>query len=92
MDNKTLKIGEVSKLSGLSIDAIRFYEDKEIIKPITRTSTGYRLYDKNVIKVINFIKQAKALGFTLLEIKDFMALKIKNNSQCEIVKTKNVSF
>ena len=40
-----LKIGELSKESGVSIDTIRFYEDKGLIYPTSRSDKGYRFYD-----------------------------------------------
>tara|TARA_R110002049_G_scaffold188846_5_gene357297 strand:+ start:1496 stop:1939 length:444 start_codon:yes stop_codon:yes gene_type:complete len=88
MSNEALKIGEVSKKSGIGIDAIRFYESKGIIKPKSRTSKGYRIYDADVVKTIKFIKDSKELGFTLKEIKEFLDIKVKSSSQCTIVKSK----
>ena len=88
MSSDTLKIGEVSTKSGIGIDAIRFYESKGIIKPISRTSKGYRLYNEDAIKIISFVKEAKELGFTLKEIKEFLDIKVKSSTQCSAVKSK----
>ena len=48
MNNKTLTIGEVVMLSGLPASALRFYEEKGLIKPIGRKGLK-RIYDAGVI-------------------------------------------
>lgn len=65
----SLKIGEVSHLTGIGIEALRFYERSGLLGKPARTASGYRLYDKGIIERLSFIKKAQALGFSLDEIK-----------------------
>ncbi len=66
------QIGEVSKEAGTSIDAIRYYEKSGLLEKPTRSEGGFRLYSKETIEKLRFIKKAQALGLTLTEIKGIM--------------------
>ena len=89
---KQLKIGEVSRLSGIGIEALRFYEKSGLLDRPGRTYSGYRLYDESVLERLAFIKQAQVLGFTLDEIKQLINHKQAGESPCaevrEIVRTR----
>ena len=61
-------IGEASKRSGLSIKAIRLYEEKGLIKVPERIGR-YRIYQERDIELLVLIKEAKELGITLSELK-----------------------
>ncbi len=63
-----LKIGEVAKKAGVSVESLRFYESRGLIEPIGRTVSGYRLYDPAVFERLSFIRKAQAVGFSLDEI------------------------
>jgi len=61
-------IGEASKKTGLSIKAIRFYEEKGLIRQPERIGR-YRVYHDTDIELLILIKEAKALGVTLSQLK-----------------------
>lgn len=88
MHKTTLKIGQVSNLTGLSLDAIRFYEREKLIPPPTRGFSGYRQYHEDVLERIFFILQAKQLGFTLSEISALLSLRFDPIGQAIEVKEK----
>lgn len=67
MDNKTLTIGEVVKLSGLPASTLRFYEEKGLIKPIGRKGLK-RIYDAGVIERVAVILLGRNVGYTLDEV------------------------
>jgi len=69
-----MKIGEVSKQTGVSIDTIRYYEQRELLPPPARTASGYRQYSIGDVTRLKFIVQAKDLGFTLEEISQLLAI------------------
>ncbi len=79
---KQLKIGEVSKLSGIGIEALRFYEKSGLLDRPGRTYSGYRLYDESVLERLAFIKQAQILGFSLDEIKQLIEHKRNGENPC----------
>ena len=81
-----LKIGEVSKYSGIGIEALRFYERSGLLDQPERTDSGYRLYDAAVLERLAFIKQAQVLGFSLDEIKRIIDEKRAGQSPCADVR------
>ena len=87
VNTRQIKIGEVSRLSGVGVEALRFYEKSGLLERPVRTYSGYRLYDEEeVLERIAFIKQAQILGFTLNEITQLIVHKQKGESPCEDVR------
>ena len=81
-----MKIGEVARRSGVSIETLRFYEKSGLLDRPGRTYSGYRVYGRDVLERISFIKQAQVLGFTLDEIARIIKHKQKGESPCEEVR------
>lgn len=81
-----LKIGEVSKLSGIGIEALRFYEKSGLLSRPARTGSGYRLYHRDVLERLSFIKRAQMLGFSLDEVKQIIAESASGQSPCRHVR------
>jgi len=67
-------IGEVSKRSGLSVKAIRFYEEKELIRPPQRLGR-YRIYQESDIEILLLIKEARQFGTTISELRGVIVYK-----------------
>ena len=67
-------IGEISKKTGLSIKAIRFYEEIGLIRQPERVGR-YRVYKETDIELLILIKEAKELGVTLSQLKGVIAYK-----------------
>lgn len=72
MTNPALQIGELAKLSSVSVDTVRYYEKRKLIHSVSRTYGGFRLFNSNTVEQIKFIKQAQEFGFSLDEIKGLM--------------------
>lgn len=89
---KQLKIGEVSRLTGIGIEALRFYEKSGLLDRPGRTYSGYRLYDESVLERLAFVKKAQLLGFSLDEIRELIRHKRAGENPCaevrETVKTR----
>lgn len=83
---RTLKIGEVSKESGIGIEALRFYERSGLLGKPVRSESNYRLYDEGVLERLAFIKKAQTLGFSLDEIKRIIADARSGASPCNDVR------
>lgn len=82
-----MKIGQIAKASGVRIDTLRYYEKEGLIKPASRTESGYREYDANAVEQMRFILKAKALGFSLQEIRELLSLRLdRENRPCSEVK------
>lgn len=69
-----LPIGAVARGAGVGIDTIRYYEREGLLPPPRRRASGYRDYDRGAIDRLKFIRRAKALGFTLDDIRKLLAL------------------
>ncbi|BDI60699.1 redox-sensitive transcriptional activator SoxR [Qipengyuania nanhaisediminis] len=67
-----LPIGEIARRTGLSVSAIRFYEDKGLIEPI-RSSGGQRRFLRSDLRRVSFILIAQQLGLSLGEIRAELA-------------------
>ncbi len=79
-----MKIGELSKQSGVSIDTIRYYEQRGLIPPAVRSASGYRQYSSNDTRRLKFIVQAKELGFRLEEIGQLLTLRTDGRACIEV--------
>ena len=69
---ETFRIGELSAQSGLSRDALRYYERVGLMLPARRTAGGFRLYPPATLDRIRFIKQAQIHGLTLRDIRELL--------------------
>lgn len=82
----SLKIGEVARASGIGIEALRFYERSGLLGRPARTTSGYRMYDREVLNRLEFIKRAQTLGFTLDEIRQIIDESQSGQSPCAEVR------
>jgi MerR family copper efflux transcriptional regulator len=69
-----LNIGEAAQASGVSAKMIRHYEAIGLMPAARRTASGYRVYDEQDIRVLQFIHRGRALGFSLENIAGLLAL------------------
>jgi MerR family copper efflux transcriptional regulator len=69
-----LDIGRASKESGVSVKMIRHYEAIGLLKNVARTGANYRVYGEKDVHTLRFIKRARALGFSMDDIRELLAL------------------
>ncbi len=72
-----MKIGEVAKAASVNIETLRYYERRGLLKEPARTSSGYRAYSAESVRIVRFIKLAQRLGFSLSELEDLLRLQDK---------------
>ncbi|MBW3730764.1 redox-sensitive transcriptional activator SoxR [Aeromonas dhakensis] len=72
MERKWLAIGQIAKRSGVKASALRFYEQKGLIRSV-RSDGGQRLYPQDVLRRIAFIRVAQGMGLSLGEIGEALA-------------------
>ncbi|MCM3627714.1 MerR family transcriptional regulator [Paenibacillus glycanilyticus] len=65
-----MKANEVSKLTGLPISTLRFYERKQLIPEpfLSRDDNNYRVYDREVVEYLQDVRMLLSLGFTIQEL------------------------
>lgn len=77
-----MKIGELAKLTGCSIQTIRYYEKEGLLDSIKRDEGNYRLYDCRAIKQLVFIRHCRNLDITLSEIRQLIELRDFPETTC----------
>ncbi len=80
------RAGEVAQELGIGVQTLHFYERKGLIPPPARSDSGYRLYSRELVDRVVFIRKAQALGLPLQEIKDVLTLVEHGACPCGRVK------
>lgn len=78
-------IGEVAEATGVGVETLRFYERKGLLPEPPRSDAGYRLYGSESVRRVQFILQAKELGFTLAETRELLDLRVTDTAACDDV-------
>lgn len=81
-NESNLQIGQIAKKSGTSTDAIRYYEKEGLLKKPSRSGGDFRLYSREAMDQLVFIKKAQELGLTIKEIKKIMFCGDKGLEPC----------
>jgi MerR family mercuric resistance operon transcriptional regulator len=79
---KSLRIGEVARRVGCTVETVRFYERKGLLDEPSRRPSGYRLYEQEDVGRLRFVRRAKELGFTLREIQELVSLRTDPVTAC----------
>jgi MerR family copper efflux transcriptional regulator len=80
-----VRIGELAERAGISAKAIRYYEEIGVLRPPTRSPSGYRDYDHATLGQLAFVRAAQAVGLTLGEIRQVVAFRDDGQTPCEHV-------
>jgi MerR family transcriptional regulator, mercuric resistance operon regulatory protein len=81
-----LTIGELSKLTGVNIVTIRYYERIKMLPLPPRTAGGRRIYDALNVRILAFIRRSRELGFSLDEIRALIRLGGPDRASCRQVR------
>lgn len=84
----SLKIGEVSRRSGLTVKTIRFYCDEGLIQPISRSEGGYRLFDDAVFAELNLIRTLRAMEIPLPDVRQILEARRSGVCTCSELKAR----
>jgi len=84
--SEVIQIGEVAKRAALTVDAIRFYERRRLLPKAARSAGRFRLYPKDAIERLRFIRQMQGLGFSLREVGELIELRDRKVDACESVR------
>jgi len=77
-----MKIGELAKRTGLTADAIRFYEKSGLVRGPARTEGGYREFSRDTIATIEFISHCRSLDIPIAEIKKLLNVRSGSAKSC----------
>ena len=74
-----LGIGQLAKRAGVAIDTVRYYDRNQLLSPSRRLASGSRPYGEPELTRLRFMRRAKALGFTLEDIRGLLSLSDERN-------------
>ena len=77
-----LPIGELSRLTGVKIETIRYYEKIKLLPPPPRTARGRRSYGSDHVARLRFIRRAREVRFGLADIRTLLALGESGQASC----------
>lgn len=86
MDQRPLRIGEVARAAGVSVDTVRHYERIGVLRPAPRTGAGYRIYSPEAIDRVRLVRRALQFGFSLTELATFLRARDKGGAPCRAVR------
>lgn len=85
-DDRHFTIGTLSRLSGVGIETIRYYERIRLMPRPPRTQNGRRSYNTDSLGTLGFVRRCRELGFGLDDIRTLLALRASQR-RCADVKT-----
>ena len=80
-----MRVGQLARRAGVNIETVRYYERRGLLPEPARTGSGYRQYEPEAVARLRFIKRAKGLGFTLHEVEELLALRVRHEGACAAV-------
>ena len=84
-----MKIGALAQQFDVTVDTIRFYEKQGLLTTAPRSGAGYRQYSTSDVQRLSFILRAKAIGFSLQQIRELLAIEDNKSAWvCADVKDK----
>ncbi len=81
-----MTIGQMSELTGVNIETIRYYEKIKLLPPPLRAANGRRVYGPTESRVLAFVRRSRELGFSLDEIRALLRLGGPDKASCREVR------
>jgi DNA-binding transcriptional MerR regulator len=79
-------VNELSKRGGIAPHVVRYYSRIGLLEPARHPGNGYKLFSRDDVARLRFIRQAQSLGYTLEEIRRFLELRRAGRSPCREVR------
>lgn len=83
---QALTIGQAAEAAGLTRKAARVYEAKGLLPRAERSLAGYRLYTPDDVELLTFIRQARALGLHLDDVREVLEIRRGGTPPCDAVR------
>jgi len=80
-----LSIGKLARDCGVKVQTIRYYEQIGLIPAARRSSGNQRQYTETHLDLLKFVRHSRALGFSLDQVRELLALREAPNRKCEVV-------
>jgi Cu(I)-responsive transcriptional regulator len=83
----SMTIGSLAEATGTRVETVRWYEKVGLLPAPARSRGNYRLYGPEHLRRLSFIRRGRALGFTVDQIRDLLALADDRERSCAEVDT-----
>lgn len=70
--NQLLRVGDLARQTGKTVRAIHLYEELGLLRPTTRSSGGFRLYEPSAVERVRWIDSLHGMGFSLQEMGELL--------------------
>jgi MerR family mercuric resistance operon transcriptional regulator len=80
--SRVFAIGRLAKQTGTNVETVRFYERIGLLPTPNRSAGGYRLYRIDHVKRLTFVRRARALGFSIREVRTLLRLADERRRPC----------
>ena len=80
-----LTISQIASAAAVNVQTVRYYERRGLVPKPPRSGSGYRQYSPETVSRLRFIRHAQELGFSLAEIQELLALRVRPGAACETV-------
>ncbi|MGL6235051.1 MAG: MerR family transcriptional regulator [Segniliparus sp.] len=78
-----MRIGEVAANAGVHVGTLRYYERRGLLAEPERSSSGYRAYGPEAVRVVRFVKRAQEAGLTLDNVEELLRSAHAGTGSCE---------
>jgi redox-sensitive transcriptional activator SoxR len=78
-----VRVGEVAARAGVNVETVRYYERRGLLPTPEREPSGHRRYDEETVRFLRAIKEAQEVGFTLVEITEYLRASRRSGSPSE---------
>lgn len=82
-----MKIGELARRTGCTVETLRFYERRGLLEALSRSESNYRSFDESSVRRIQFIRHCRSLDMGLDEIIQLLATRDAVDADCGSVNT-----
>lgn len=81
-------IGDAARMTGVKVETIRYYEKNGVLAAPLRGQNGYRLYSKDQVERLMFVKRCRELGFSLNHTTSLLDLTNSEGRTCKQISDK----
>ncbi|MEQ9545557.1 MAG: MerR family transcriptional regulator [Marinobacter sp.] len=78
-----MQIAELEQRTGVNRHTLRYYEKAGLLQEVVRRGNNYRDYPQKAVERVTMVRQLKALGFSLREIRDILNALRSDSIDCE---------
>ena len=78
-----MRIAELEQRTGVSRHTLRYYEKEGLLREVGRRGNNYRDYSEKAVQRVGMVRQLKALGFSLKEIREVLDALRSDSIDCD---------